>query len=118
MTLFRIDTASWPAMATPVDDLILEASPADVLRWQGWENCPTCEGSGRFQYPNCTDISPCPDCAHGLVPPDWMTEAAARGAFGDETFDHDGSDWFLSRQGLHMKQARAALVEAARKEKE
>ena len=90
---------------------------ADRLRKDGWTECGTCGGYGYTPPDEEGWSGRCTDCAHGLVPPDGMVEAAANHmesrCHDDRAYVHSmggGEKWRAARNN----QARAALVGAAR----
>jgi hypothetical protein len=88
----------------PVLVRVVEASRVDRLRAGGWENCPRCGGSEWGEGVDPSRV--CPECAHGLVPPDGMVEAAAK-----------AMEQLAPNAPLRFRwhvMARAALVAAAR----
>lgn len=94
----------------PVHD---EASLFAKLTDRGWVTCERCEGD-----PHKIDRWTCPDCVDGLVPPEGMVEAAGRAAFQQR---HPDGRWNRQRNFSKKKWCdtqRAALVAAARWERE
>lgn len=89
-----------------------EASRVDRLRADGWENCPRCGGSEWGEGVDPSRV--CPECAHGLVPPDGMVEAAAKAHWNmddrNDWWDHEPDDVKASA----LAAMRTALVEGAR----
>lgn len=92
---------------------------ADRLRADGWEACRTCGGSGDEMQDSMTalgvpggwvPVGPCPDCVDGVVPPDWMVEAAAKAMLEVNVMPVESHWWLWA--------ARSALVAAARAVKE
>lgn len=98
----------------------VEASLQDKLTDRGWVECGTCKGSGcenGFMH----EAAHCPDCAYGFVPPEPAIEAARNAmesvCYDDRAYviwDGGGEEW---REAAH-RQARAALIAAARWERE
>ena len=82
----------------------------DRLRADGWTECGTC--GGWYALPGEE-----PDwgwsCAHGLVPPDGMVEAAAEAIF-EKAIPMLGLNDRIHVKDIWRLAARAALVAAAR----
>lgn len=88
-------------------------SPVDRLRKAGWTECGTCVIYG-YALPGFG--GKCTDCAHGLIPPDGMVDAAAEAIWHRR---HDvpyrpGRPRHNKYHDDYLRDARAALVAAAR----
>lgn len=103
--------AAGPVEASQTEGSLMGDRRARLID-DGWVECPRCDGEGGFYEDSASALGipggvvptdECPDCFEGLVPPDGMTEAAAKAMAGPYEWGRPGG----------LRQTWSALAEVA-----